>query len=79
MISTGNTIDVLVPGPMSEIRAALSSCAVSGNTFADQLLETIRRAENHEPIGERYAKDLNKFVMQAHAGEWTIKGDAINI
>jgi hypothetical protein len=57
------TIDVLIPGPLSPIRAALSSCAIEGNQFAIDALETIRRVENHEPVGARFVQVLNEFLQ----------------
>ena len=57
-------IEVHMPGPFSTTRAALSSCAIEGNQFAIDALETIRRVEAGEPIGLRYAEALNGFVQQ---------------
>jgi hypothetical protein len=55
-------VDVICPGHFSAIRAALSSCAIEGNQFAIDALETIRRAEVGEPVGLRYAERLNRFM-----------------
>lgn len=57
------TIDILIPGKFSPIRAALSSCAIEGNQFAIDALETIRRAEAKEPVGERYFRALNNWLI----------------
>lgn len=59
-------ITVLIPGPLSPLREALASCAIEDNQFAIDALETIRRVEVGEPVGERYAKALNDFMI---AGE----------
>ena len=57
------TIDVLIPGRFSSIRGALASCAIEHNQFAIDALETIRRVEADEPVGPRYVKRLNEFMM----------------
>lgn len=55
-------VEVLIPG--AAMREALASCALSGNRFAIEALETIRRASAGEPVGERYVKALNAFVIE---------------
>lgn len=55
-------IDICIPGICSLTRASLSSCAMAGNKMAIECLETIRRVEAGEPIGLRYAKQLNKVM-----------------
>ena len=62
--SAGRTIDVLVPGAMSFTRAALSSCAIENNQLAIDALETIRRVEVGEPVGEHYARRLNWLMLE---------------
>ena len=57
------TVYVLIPSPLSVVRGALASCALSGNQFAIDAMETIRRVEAGEPIGERYATALNDFMQ----------------
>lgn len=63
------TLDVLIPGPLSSIRYALSTCAIEGNQLAIDALETIRRVEAGEPIGKRYADALNGYLTKYHAAE----------
>lgn len=55
-------IDVLIPGKFSTIRAGLSSCAIEGNQFAIDALETIRRVEAGEPVGATYVIRLNNWL-----------------
>jgi hypothetical protein len=56
---------VIVPGPLSTIREAMHSCAIEGNRFAIEALETIRRVEAGEPVGQRYVTALNDFMRKA--------------
>jgi len=63
---TARTIDVLIPGPLSPWRAVFATCAIEGNQFAIDALETIRRVEHGEPVGPRYAEALNQFLSR----EW---------
>jgi hypothetical protein len=56
------TIEVLIPGKCSMIRGALATCAIEGNQFAIDAIETIRRVDIGEPVGARYAKQLNEFL-----------------
>lgn len=65
-MNTPANIEVIIPGPLSPLRGALASCAIEGNQFAIDALETIRRVEAGLPVGERYARALNAF-MQAEA------------
>lgn len=53
---------ILFPSKFSPVRGALSSCAIEGNAYARQLLETIRRIDNGEEVGKRYLLDLNHFM-----------------
>jgi hypothetical protein len=53
---------VVYPTRFNPVRGALASCAIEGNSFARQLLETIRRIDNDEPVGLRYVTDLNRFM-----------------
>jgi hypothetical protein len=64
-------INVLIPGPFSTCRAALSSCAIESNLLAIEALETIRRAEAGEPVGARYVNQLNWIMrrLDEHEGE----------
>ena len=57
-------VEVLIPGPLSPLRGALSSCAIEGNQFAIDALETIRRIEAGEPVGAVYAERLSKFCWE---------------
>ena len=63
------TIEVLIPGRLSSIRFALATCAIEGNQFAIDALETIRRVEADESVGPRYAKALNDYLTKYHAEE----------
>jgi hypothetical protein len=58
------TIDIIIPGKFSAVRAALSSCAIENNQFAIDALETIRRVENGEPVGQRFAEELNRWMKR---------------
>lgn len=57
-------IEVLIPGRFSPIRGSLASCAIEGNGFAIEALETIRRLEAGEPVGRRYCEQLNGFLAK---------------
>jgi len=46
----------------SPIREALDTCAVRGNRLAIDALETIRRLETGEPVGERYLRRLEMVL-----------------
>lgn len=68
-------IAVLIPGPMSPERGALASCAIEGNQFAIDALETIRRVEAGEAVGAKYVKRLNRFMEASDGREPKRKGD----
>lgn len=74
------TIEVLIPGPFSPLRDALSSCAIEGNQLAMEILETMRRVERGEPVGEKYARQINEFLRRdATAGAYLGKGGPTEI
>lgn len=58
------TVEVLVPGPLSEIRSALVSCAFDGNKLAIDIMETIRRSDDGEEVGTTYAAQMNEFMAE---------------
>lgn len=60
------TITVLIPSPIQI--EALASCAIEGNRWAAQLLETVRRVKAGEPVGARYVAELNAFVEKGREG-----------
>lgn len=54
----------ILPGLFSNARAALHSCAIEGDTLAIQILETVRRIEAREPVGELYVLEMNDFMRK---------------
>ena len=60
-----NVVQCRIPGIGSPVRGALSSCAIEGNTFAIEALETIRRVECGEPVGLRYVEALDEIMEKA--------------
>ena len=48
--------------PDAELREGLARCAEERDQLAVECLETIRRIEAGEPVGVRYAEQLNEFM-----------------
>ncbi len=64
-MKTAKPIEVIVPTPFdAAVWHALSSCAIEGNGFAIDAIETIRRVKAGEPVGVGYVERLNGFMRQ---------------
>lgn len=58
------TIEVIIPSSFNPAWHASSSCAIEGNQFAVDALETIRRVKFGDAIGIVYAERLNEFMRR---------------
>lgn len=43
------------------LKGCVASCAIEGNTYAQELVETMRRLESKEEVGERYLIQLAEY------------------
>lgn len=66
-----------VPALSSPIREALLSCASRGNQLAIDALETIRRLEAGEPVGDEYRRRLEMLLYVSDLDPLPTVGSAL--